>query len=489
MKKTRVLAGSLAVATVALFAAPGLAAADPSAPSAPAAPTLPLNGKTVFLDAGSAVASAAEQARKVADGRGGQVPCVNPTAIAANGTPDHKVNSAVAKMVEAALKSQGAKVIMSGANDAGFGGCVDKRAEAANKSGADLALSINTAVQEAAQRGFLLETAAPGATDPKVSAQQAVSAPAAAVVRDAARAGGFVPAQYLGGQDGIAQTANALTSMVNIPMVYANLGNFANGDDAALLTSRTGQTQYASALANGVIAQLTGKPVPAGVIAEPVAAQPVAPQVDPAVPVSPAAPAAPAAGAATVPTAPVATAPAATAPTAPVAGAAAPAAPAAPVAPAQTPLVPAVPGAAAPVSPSTGTGTSPIVSGVPMLQGGVPAATGAPQVAVPGAVAPAAAAAPAQAAPSVNIPGLGQLQLPQLPQVVIPGQNQALGLNSLFEMGPKATEFLTSSQGQQLVTTLLSSPQAFNSLQAAQGPAAAQEILKAILSAGALLPK
>ncbi|AUN41492.1 N-acetylmuramoyl-L-alanine amidase [Tsukamurella tyrosinosolvens] len=469
MKKTRVLAGSLATAAVALFGAPGLASADP----APAAPAQPLSGKTVFLDAGSSVASAVDQARKVADGRGGQVPCVNPVAIASNGTADHSVNFAVAKMVEAALKTQGAKVILSRADDAGFGGCVDQRAAAANKSGADLAVSINSAVQDAAQRGFLLETAAPGVTDSKVTAQQAVSDPATTVIRDATRAGGFVPAQYLGGQDGVAKTTNALASLVNIPLVYANLGNLANADDAALLTSREGQTQYASVLANGVIQQLTGKVKPGGVVEQPVVAQPVAPQVDPAVPVTPAAPAAPAA------TAPAAAAPAATAP-----AATAPAA-TAPTAPAQTPIVPAVPGApaaAAPVTPSTGTGTSPIVSGVPMLQGGAtPSAATAPQATAPAATAPQGT--------SVTIPGLGQVALPQLPTVTIPGQAQPLGVNSLFEMGPKAAEFLTSSQGTQLVNTLISSPQAFNSLQSAQGPAAAQEILKAILSAGAILPK
>ncbi|WP_019203880.1 N-acetylmuramoyl-L-alanine amidase, partial [Tsukamurella sp. 1534] len=294
MMKTRVFAGSLAAAAVAVFAAPGLASADP----APAAPK-PLDGKTVFLDAGSSIGSAIDQAKKVTDGRGGKVPCVNPVAVASNGTPDHKVNYAVAKMVESALKTQGAKVVMSRADDAGFGGCIDDRAKAANASGADLALSINSAVQDAAQRGFLLETPAPGAKDQKVTAQNAVSNPAATVLRDAGRAGGFVPAQYLGGKDGIAETTNALTSLVNIPMVYANLGNLANADDAALLTSRDGQTQYAAALTNGVIQQLTGKPVPGGAVAEPVQ-QPVA--ADPAVP-QPVAPAAPAAQA------PAATAP------------------------------------------------------------------------------------------------------------------------------------------------------------------------------------
>lgn len=134
------------------------------------------------------------------------------------------------------------------------------------------------------------------------------------------------------------------------------------------------------------------------------------------------------------------------------------------------------------MTPATGTAASPIVAGVPMLQGGAPQAG----TAVPQATAPAAGAPQGT---SVTIPGLGQLALPQLPTVSIPGQAQPLGVNTLFEMGPKAAEFLTSAQGTQLVNTLISSPQAFNSLQAAQGPAAAQEILKAILSAGAILPK
>ncbi|MDP0399162.1 N-acetylmuramoyl-L-alanine amidase family protein [Tsukamurella strandjordii] len=465
MKKTSVLAGSLAAAAVALFATPGIAAADPAP-----APAKPLDGKTVFLDAGSSVSSAIDQAKKVADGRGGTVPCVNPVAIAANGTPDHKVNFAVTKMVEAALQSQGAKVILSRADDAGFGGCVDQRAAAANKSGADLAVSINNIVQDAAQRGFLLETPAAGAADAKVSDAQAVSAPASTVVRDAQRLGGFIPAQYLGGKDGIAQTASALPSLVNIPLVYANLGNLANPEDAALLTSPDGQVQYAATIANGVIAQLTGKPVAGKAVAEPVQA-PV--QTDPgAIPQPPAGTAA---------TAPAGTAPAVTAPTAPAATV--------PTAPAQTPIVPAVPGGTAttPVSPVTpGTpGTSPIVSGVPMLQGGAPAGTvQAPAATVPGVAAPTAAPAP-----SVSIPGVGQLTLPQLPQVVIPGQSQPLGVNTLFEMGPKAVEFLASPQGSQLVNTLMSSPQALSALQSAQGPGAAADILKSILGAGALLPR
>ncbi|ADG79571.1 Cell wall hydrolase/autolysin OS=Tsukamurella paurometabola (strain ATCC 8368 / DSM / CCUG 35730/ CIP 100753 / JCM 10117 / KCTC 9821 / NBRC 16120 / NCIMB 702349 / NCTC 13040) OX=521096 GN=Tpau_2975 PE=4 SV=1 [Tsukamurella paurometabola] len=463
MKKTSVLAGPLAVAAVALFATPGLAAADPAPAPAPAKP---LDGKTVFLDAGSSVSSAIDQARKVADGRGGSVPCVNPVAIAANGTPDHKINFAVTKMVEAALQSQGAKVILSRADDAGFGGCIDERATKANASGADLAVSINNVVQDAAQRGFLLETPAAGAKDAKVGDAQAVSAPASTVVRDAQRVGGFVPAQYLGGKDGLAQTVSALPSLVTIPLVYANLGNLANPEDAALLTSPDGQVQYAATIANGVISQLTGKPVAGKAVAEPVQA-PV--QTDPgAIPQPP------------VGTAPAAQAPAATAPAAQ-----------APAAPAQTPIVPAVPGggtATTPVSPVTPgqPGTSPIVSGVPMLQGGAPAGTQqAPTATVPGVPQVAAQ----QPAPSVSIPGVGQLTLPQLPQITIPGQSQPLGINTLFEMGPKAVEFLSSPQGSQLVSTLMSSPQALASLQSAQGPAAAADILKSILGAGALLPR
>ena len=471
MKKTSVLAGSLAAAAVALFATPGFAAADP----APAAPAKPLDGKTVFLDAGSTAAPAADQAKQVANGRGGTAPCVSPAAVAANGTPDAKVNFAVAKMVEAALQSQGAKVIMSSVNDAA-GGCVDQRAAAMNKSGADLALSINSAVQDAAKRGFVLETAAPGATDPGVvKAQQTVSAPAATVIRDAQRAGGFVPADYLGGKDGIAQTASALPSLVNIPLIYTNLGNLANADDAALLTSRDGQVQYAAALTNGVLQQLTGKVVPGGTVSQPVQA-PVAPAADPGAipqPVTPAAPAATAPAA----TAPAATAPAATVPTAPAVTV--------PTAPAQTPIVPAVPAVPGGNVDHPGLADRNVAD-----RGRRPDAAGWSHA----GRHPAGHRARSHRNRGAGTVGLDPRARPADSPAAAAGpgtrpEPDRVGLNSVFDMGSKASDFLTSQQGQQLVTTLMSSPQAFNSLQAAQGPAAAQEIVKSILGAGALLPK
>lgn len=433
MNKTSVLAGSIAAAATAFFVVPAMAAADP----APAPGSLA--GKTVFLDAGSSAgASPADYDKQVPDGAGGTVACLAP-ASAANGVPDHAINFAVTKMVEAALVSQGADVVLSRANDADFAGCVDQRAAAANASEADLAVSINTANQDPAAHGFVLETAAPA---------NGASARATDVIRRAELSAGLPAGTYLGAENGIAATNSVLPASVDVPLVVVNLGNLANADDGAALASRAGQVQRATALSNGIIAELAGQQIPeATVVADPVL-----------IPVAPAAavPAAPAVG---VPAAPVA---------------------AVPMAPAQTPLIPAVPGVAAPAQPIAPTGTSPIIAGVPMLGGGA-----APSA--PGAVAPVAPAA--QPAPTLDIPGLGSVQLPNLPQLVIPGQGQGqtLGLASLMDMGPKVSEFVSGPVGQQVISALMSNPQGMTSLGATQGVGNATEIMKSIMGATSLM--
>jgi N-acetylmuramoyl-L-alanine amidase len=419
MNKTSILAGSMAAAAAAFVIVPAMAAADPAP-----APNL-LAGKTVFLDAGSsAAATPADFAKQVSNGRGGTTACLAPAA-SAHGVADHQINYAVAKMVEAALTGQGAKVVLS-RDDAKFGGCVDQRAAAINAAKPDLAVSINTVGTEANQRGFVLETAAKPST---------ASAKATDMIRQADVAAGLSAGSYLGAKDGVAATDSVLPASVTAPLVVVNLGNLANPDDGAALATRAGQVQRATALSNGVIAELKGKAIPATVVDAPIA-----------LPVAPAVPAAPAA---TVPAAAV------------------------PIAPAQTPLIPAQP---------LGTGTSPIVAGVPMLGGG--SSGGVSQLTTP--IQQVAQAA----APQVNIPGLGAVSLPNLPSLLIPGANGGqtqVGLNTLTDMGPKVTQFMSSPVGTQLISTMFTNPAATNSLSATQGPAVAGQVVKSILGATSLM--
>ncbi|MFC7756373.1 N-acetylmuramoyl-L-alanine amidase [Tsukamurella soli] len=161
MKKTTVLAGSMAGAAAAFFAAPAIAAAAPTPAPAPQTGGA-LAGKTVFLDAaGSAGGVQADLSRQVPNGRGGTTACLPPTTTTASGVAGHTINYNVARMVESALQSQGAKVVLGRADDASFAGCVDSRAAAANASKADVAVTVDTVAQDASSHGFLLETPPP----------------------------------------------------------------------------------------------------------------------------------------------------------------------------------------------------------------------------------------------------------------------------------------------------------------------------------------
>ncbi|MDF0529716.1 N-acetylmuramoyl-L-alanine amidase [Tsukamurella sp. 8F] len=453
MKKTTVLAGSMAGAAAAFFAVPAMVSAAPNTP-APAAG--PLKGKTVFLDAaGSGGGVQADLTRQVPDGRGGTVACSAPSAATASGVADHTINYNVARMVESALTSQGAKVVMGRSDDTGFAGCVDARANAASASKADIGLVVNTVSQDPSLHGFTLETPAAGVSDQAVSAAQSgAGAKAANVVRDAGTAAGLAPADYLGSNKGIAQTQNAYVSQSSLPLVYADLGNVANTGDASALGTKAGQAKYAVALTNGLIQYLTGKVTPAGAVAQPIKSEPLI----------------------TIPQ-----------PTAPTAGTTAAPAAGTGASTVQTPIVPSLPGAASTAAPTasapqaatgqTTGGTSPIVSGVPMLSGGPTASTNTGTA--------AQTAAPAQpATTNVDIPGLGSLQVPALPQFV-----QAPQLTSMIQqLTPQAQQFVSSSAGQQMISSLFTNPQSLNSLAASQGPGVAQQVIKAVLSGSSMLP-
>ena len=127
------VAASIAMAPTSQ-AAPAPAAPAP-APAAPAPAAKQLSGKTVFLDPGHQGSAAGHDLNKpVPDGRGGTKPCQTSGATGVNGVPEHTVNWQVAQLVKGALESQGARVVLSRPNDTGWGGCIDERAAAANRS-------------------------------------------------------------------------------------------------------------------------------------------------------------------------------------------------------------------------------------------------------------------------------------------------------------------------------------------------------------------
>ncbi|NKY27872.1 N-acetylmuramoyl-L-alanine amidase [Nocardia gamkensis] len=224
-----------------------------------------LAGKTVFLDPGHQGSNHSQDlARQVSDGRGGTKDCQTTGMTTMNGVPEHTITWNVAQVVKTSLETLGAHVVLSRQDDMNWGGCVDDRARAASQSGADVAVSIHADSAPAQDRGFHLIV--PELPIPNLIVDQVQSGAGLAAsksVRDAYRDAGFPPADYGGVVDGL-QTRSDIAgpALTTVPLVFLEMGNGANPEDAALLETPDGQLEHAIALTTGVVGYLLGAPQP-----------------------------------------------------------------------------------------------------------------------------------------------------------------------------------------------------------------------------------
>ncbi|WP_067862366.1 N-acetylmuramoyl-L-alanine amidase [Nocardia shimofusensis] len=239
---------------------PAVAAADPADPEL----ATKLSGQTVFLDPGHQGPNHSENlSRQVDDGRGGTKDCQTTGMTTVNGVPEHTITWNVAQLVKASLESLGAQVVLSRQDDSGWGGCVDERARAAGDSGATVAVSIHADSGPASERGFHLIV--PQLPIPDAAADRAQSGEGRAVsqsVRDAYVQAGFSPATYAGVREGLQTRSDvAGPALTTVPLVFLEMGNGANAEDAAVLESAGGQLEHAIALTTGIVGYLLDTPV------------------------------------------------------------------------------------------------------------------------------------------------------------------------------------------------------------------------------------
>ncbi|WP_280275747.1 N-acetylmuramoyl-L-alanine amidase [Nocardia wallacei] len=271
MKPSIVKAGlCLAVTAAALVPSAGmLPAVAVAAPTDPDMSTK-LAGKTVFLDPGHQGSDHNQDiSRPVGDGRGGTKECQTTGMTTVNGVPEHTITWNVSQLVKQSLEAMGAKVVLSRADDSGWGSCIDERAAAANDSGADVAISIHADGAPVSERGFHLIVPQLPIPDPTAhQVQSGAGLAATKVVRDAYLQAGFPTATYGGAVDGLQTRADiAGPALTRVPDVFLEMGNGANPEDAAQLESREGQLQHAVAIATGLTGYLLGfggPPLPSG---------------------------------------------------------------------------------------------------------------------------------------------------------------------------------------------------------------------------------
>lgn len=188
----------------------------------------------------------------VPDGNGGMKPCNTVGTETNAGYTEHAFTWAVSLLVRDLLVAQGVQVVLTRADDAGVGPCVDQRAAVADQVDAAAFVSFHADGSAPGNRGFHVITSA---LDPAGSEVAAASDALAVAVRDAMSAV-LPPSNYIGSEGLNARDDLAGLNLNLRPAIYLECGNMRNDTDAALLTDPAGQTAIASTVATAILAFL-----------------------------------------------------------------------------------------------------------------------------------------------------------------------------------------------------------------------------------------
>ncbi len=240
------LPASLATAAASLALAAGPAAAGP------------LSGTTIAVDPGHNGGDASHPAAtnmlvpagdflKACDTTGTAIP---------GGITEAAFNLDVARRLRRALRSLGARVVLTRATNDGVGPCVDRRAAIGNRAHADAAISIHADGNLGrGARGF--HVIAPGYVRGYTGPIVRPSHRLALAIRRAVIARTGMPISNYIGTDGIStRTDLGGLNLSRVPKVFLESGNMDDRTDAALLSSGRFRAREALAVAAGLRAFL-----------------------------------------------------------------------------------------------------------------------------------------------------------------------------------------------------------------------------------------
>ena len=242
-----------AMASPAALRSSDPATAAPAPSPQPTAAAKPLAGITVGIDPGHNGLNGTDPSyinHIIWNGRENEA-CDTTGTQTAGGYTEAKYNFNVARYLRAALRADGAHVVMTRQNNHGVGPCVDRRAQILNHSGAQVAIDIHADGGPAWGRGFtVLEPVADGPNDQVIGTSKRFGAD----VRAALLAHTSMPESDYYGSHGI-EFRNDLAglNLTTVPKVLIESGNMVNATDAGLLTSSRFQHQEARALEAAII--------------------------------------------------------------------------------------------------------------------------------------------------------------------------------------------------------------------------------------------
>jgi N-acetylmuramoyl-L-alanine amidase len=217
----------------------------------------PLAGMIVGIDPGHNGGNGADPAylsHLVWNGRALET-CDTTGTQTASGYTEARFNFNVARYLRADLRSAGARVVMTRANNHGLGPCVNRRAQILDRAHADVAIDIHADGGPVWGRGFtVLEPVADGPNNHVIgSSARFGSDVRSALLRDT----GMPVSDYYGSNGIQLRDDLAGLNLTTVPKVLIECGNMQNPTDARLLTSPRFQRRLAAALEAAIVAFLT----------------------------------------------------------------------------------------------------------------------------------------------------------------------------------------------------------------------------------------
>jgi N-acetylmuramoyl-L-alanine amidase len=255
-------AGSAARGSPSAAASPAVAASPTPSPTPTRTaqprtrPRLPLAGRVVGIDPGHNGRSFSDPAylnRPIFNGRETEA-CDTTGTETDSGYPEARFTWAVSTYLDADLRRQGARVVLTRHSNSGVGPCVTTRAQIINRAHADVAIDIHGDGGPASGRGFaILEPVADGPNDRVIAA----SGQLGELIRSALLSQTSVPESTYDGVNGIAFRDDlAGLNLATQPKVLVECGNMRNATDAALLVSPTFQRLLARSFDTAIVAFL-----------------------------------------------------------------------------------------------------------------------------------------------------------------------------------------------------------------------------------------
>jgi N-acetylmuramoyl-L-alanine amidase len=210
---------------------------------------LALAGQTVVLDPGHNGRNGAhpERINRQVHVGGGMYKACNTTGTAG----ESRFNLVVARETARILRRRGARVVFTRRNDRGVGPCITRRARIANRAGANAAVSIHADGGPRGGRGFhvIRPTRIEGLTDDIARPSRRLGRFLRAAYEERT---GLPRADYVGGDGLVARSDLGGLRLADVPAVFIETLNLANGTDAGKARSQRFRKRVGRGIADGI---------------------------------------------------------------------------------------------------------------------------------------------------------------------------------------------------------------------------------------------